>query len=618
VGLPIRTLWPMSAVEDQFTHDLRLAREISLGLAAFFVFPDGAVLVDQLPDRRTHLESRVESLARDCLAHPSSRTGDLFWNAKVMPEADTTDDSVACVAIGLEHQGVWLGLLGVADTWLPELDAEQRHSLIMVAHSLADAVAAGGAMTGGAAMAGAPTTGRRQVMVPVPSDATRLTTAASGQPAPGDAHTEVPPVSSEGFLSEVVDHLPEALIVAQDDGTIIYANQQFSAITGLAQDVLLGGDAATLFGGDDPVSSSANWPEDISSLFGSAAPGRRLSVASADNGYIPVDAFGQGFTSQVAGECHVGLIRRAREELSDSENPVATGHAVVEVLAALDEGILVCDARGTVLMANRPARTLQGLDPTDQLIGRPIPTATRLLRSDGTALAGTDHPLERALRGTSVPGEPFVLDVVGNERRHILASARPITVENGEQGALLVLRDTTPQVQSEAWLTHLAMHDPLTGLANRHLLVDHLRRMLAQTGNRGSSTVSVVYLDLDGFKAINDEHGHEVGDGVLTTVAQRLRSTVRPNDVVARLGGDEFVIAHASQAPTDTIEILVSRVRKSLAAPFQVHPHVLAIGASVGYVSAGTDDDPLSLLVRADREMFRRKKAARSASRPRQ
>ena len=176
-----------------------------------------------------------------------------------------------------------------------------------------------------------------------------------------------------------------------------------------------------------------------------------------------------------------------------------------------------------------------------------------------------------------------------------------------------MLRDATPQVQSEAWLTHLAMHDALTGLANRHLLIEHVRRMLGQTGSRGS-TVSLVYMDLDGFKAINDAYGHEVGDGVLVAVAQRLKAVVRPSDVVARLGGDEFVVAHASQAPTDTIENLVSRIRKSLAAPFQVHPHLLAVGASVGYVSTSSDDDPLSLLVRADREMFRRKKAARLAS----
>ena len=455
-------------------------------------------------------------------------------------------------------------------------------------------------------------------------------------------------MSSEGFLGEVVDHLPEALVVVQDDGTIIYANRQFSAITGLAPDVLLGGDAVTLFGGDDPLSSAANWPEDIGSLLGAPAPGRRLSVASADDGYIPVDAYGQGFTSRLAGACHVGLIRKAQGELGTGTGTAATGHAatltatghaaasltatghaasghigsppapgpaVVELLDALDEGILMCDANGTVLIANRAARTLQGLPPAEQLVGRPYPRATRLLTPDDTPLAGAEYPLEQALQGTVVTGEPFVLDAEGDERRHILASARPVTVEDGGRGALLVLRDATPQVQSEAWLTHLAMHDALTGLANRHLLIEHVRRMLGQTGNRGSS-VSLVYMDLDGFKEINDTYGHEVGDGVLVAVAQRLKAVVRPSDVVARLGGDEFVVAHASSAPTDSIEALVSRIRKTLAAPFQVHPHVLAVGASVGYVSTSSEEDPLSLLVRADREMFRRKKAARSASRP--
>ncbi|MGA7420482.1 MAG: sensor domain-containing diguanylate cyclase [Acidimicrobiales bacterium] len=630
----------MTAAEDQFSHDLRLAREISLGRAAFLALPEGHVVIDQLPGEPTHLTSRVESLARDCLTHPGARTHDLFWNARVVPDADTTDDSVACVAIGLERDGAWLGLLGVADSWLPELDAEQRESLIALAGSLArflffgakaQAVAVHSDGAGPKGEVTDPRLGHEW-----PTDATpSLAPPAQALGAPAEAHD-----SSEGFLGEVVDHLPEALVVARDDGTIIYANQQFSAITGLAPDVLLGGDAVTLFGPNDPLSSAANWPEDIGSLLGAPSPGRRLSVASADDGYIPVDAYGRAFTSRVAGACHVGLIRQARGELgtggsptahTGSTNTTATGQAgtptattqtwstpatrlaVVELLDALDEGILMCDAGGTVLIANRAARTLQGLPLSEQLVGRPYPRATRLLTPDGAPLAGPEYPLEQALQGAVVAGEQFVLDAQGDERRHILASARPVTVEDGGQGALLVLRDSTPQVQSEAWLTHLAMHDALTGLANRHLLIEHVRRMLDQTGNRGS-TVSLVYMDLDGFKDINDTHGHEAGDGVLLAVAQRLKAVVRPTDVVARLGGDEFVVAHTSSAPTDNIEGLVSRIRKSLAAPFRVHPHVLTVGASVGYVSTSSDEDPLSLLVRADREMFRHKRAARSAS----
>jgi diguanylate cyclase (GGDEF)-like protein/PAS domain S-box-containing protein len=410
-----------------------------------------------------------------------------------------------------------------------------------------------------------------------------------------------------------MEHLPDALVVAQDDGTIVYVNDRFSALTGMAPDAILGGDAATLFSGDDPVSSSATWPEDIGSLFGSAAPGRRLSLISADRDFLAVDAWGEGFRSQQVGHCHIGLIREASQSASTGQERLSIGSAVFDVLEALDEGILVCDALGIVLMANSSARMLQGLPADEDMVGAPFPRSTKLRRPEGATPATPDHPLERALQGRATQGEQFLLARAEGDDRHILASARPLMVENGEQGALLVLRDITAQRQSEAWLTHLAMHDPLTGLANRHLLVDHLRRMVAQTGTRGHA-VSVVYLDLDGFKSINDSYGHGVGDEVLATVAQRVRGAVRPTDVVARLGGDEFVVAHSSQPDSGSVEALVGRVTKCMTAPFRVRQHLLTVGASVGYVSTTSDDDPLALLVRADREMFRHKKAARAAA----
>jgi diguanylate cyclase (GGDEF)-like protein len=195
----------------------------------------------------------------------------------------------------------------------------------------------------------------------------------------------------------------------------------------------------------------------------------------------------------------------------------------------------------------------------------------------------------------------------GNEgsRRHIVASARPFGVEGGT-GALLVLRDVTTQLQEEAWLTHLALHDPLTGLAIRYLLLDYLRRMLGEFRSRGGA-LALVFLDLDDFKVINDRYGHDVGDEVLVAVSRRVQGTVRAGDIVARLGGDEFVVVHTA-ADAGEIELVVSRIRKSLAAPYQVHGQSLTVGASIGWVVADPrHEDPMALLVRADREMYRRK-----------
>jgi len=161
---------------------------------------------------------------------------------------------------------------------------------------------------------------------------------------------------------------------------------------------------------------------------------------------------------------------------------------------------------------------------------------------------------------------------------------------------------------------HLALHDPLTGLANRYLLLDYLRRVLLQFRTRGGS-IALVFLDLDDFKMINDRYGHDVGDEVLVAVGRRIQGAVRSSDIVARLGGDEFVVAHAASDDPGEIEMVISRIRKTLTAPYQVRGQTLAVSASIGWVAADPrSEDPTTLLVRADREMYRRKSARHRAA----
>ena len=273
---------------------------------------------------------------------------------------------------------------------------------------------------------------------------------------------------------------------------------------------------------------------------------------------------------------------------------------------------MVCDGAGTVIIANREASSLQGLPADLSLIGLPFPYSPALCSSDGSPLTDAHHPMTRALHGTVVRSEQ--LQLAGDDRRHLVASAKPFELEDGSTGALLVLRDVTSQLEEEAWLMHLALHDPLTGLANRYLLLDYLRRVLLQFRTRGGS-IALVFLDLDDFKMINDRFGHDVGDEVLVAVGRRIQGAVRSSDIVARLGGDEFVVAHAASDEPGEIEMVISRIRKTLTAPYQVRGQTLAVSASIGWVAADPrHEDPTTLLVRADREMYRRKSARHRAA----
>ncbi len=218
-------------------------------------------------------------------------------------------------------------------------------------------------------------------------------------------------------------------------------------------------------------------------------------------------------------------------------------------------------------------------------------------------------PLARALRGATVREEHQVVDDAEGRPRHLLVSARPLEV-GGSTGALLVMRDITAQLAEEARLTQIAMHDQLTGLANRYLLLEYMQRSYRQVQSRGG-TMALVYLDLDDFKAINDTYGHDVGDEVLVAVGRRLEGAARAGDLVARLSGDEFVIvAEPLGLSPGVIDTLTGRIRTVLRAPYNISGHSFSVGSSVGSVLA-RGEDPTTLLALADAEMYRQKQARR-------
>lgn len=172
------------------------------------------------------------------------------------------------------------------------------------------------------------------------------------------------------------------------------------------------------------------------------------------------------------------------------------------------------------------------------------------------------------------------------------------------------IEDITEQKMNEAELSHRAVHDLLTGLPNRLLLMDRLERALSQLA-RSDREVALLYVDLDGFKPINDTYGHAMGDQFLIATARRLTRVVRPPDTVARLGGDEFVVVLDIATEHDA-EHVASRIVEELAKPIVIEGHELAVTASVGIAVARSElDDPDRLLRAADAAMYRAKNAGR-------
>jgi diguanylate cyclase (GGDEF)-like protein/PAS domain S-box-containing protein len=175
-----------------------------------------------------------------------------------------------------------------------------------------------------------------------------------------------------------------------------------------------------------------------------------------------------------------------------------------------------------------------------------------------------------------------------------------------------VSRDITAQIEAEQALVHQALHDSVTGLANRVALMDRLAQALVDLERR-SGRVGLLFIDLDGFKDINDSLGHDAGDRVLVEVGRRLTDVARRGDTVARLGGDEFVLLCAHPSDDDGLRLIADRVARAIRAPLMTDGRDLAVTGSLGVVV--TDDPhvgPGELLRRADIAMYAAKRAGRN------
>ncbi|GAB4048669.1 sensor domain-containing diguanylate cyclase [Catellatospora paridis] len=260
---------------------------------------------------------------------------------------------------------------------------------------------------------------------------------------------------------------------------------------------------------------------------------------------------------------------------------------------------LLVDAQGTVRYASPALQDLLGMDP-EQAVGRPIagvlrpddaPAVEQLLAD---VIAGSDEGVRRQLLVHHADGSARWLEALATNRLD----------DAGVSGVIINLRDVTEARNMQDQLRHEATHDHLTGLPNRALLDERAQRFLQDP--EPTRHEAVLLLDLDDFKAVNDELGHQVGDQLLVVVADRLRQCVRPTDTVARLGGDEFVVLLIGTTTAGAVAT-ARRILDALAEQVSIEGHQVSARASIG-VAVGAGEQFDALLRDADLGMYQAKR----------
>lgn len=269
---------------------------------------------------------------------------------------------------------------------------------------------------------------------------------------------------------------------------------------------------------------------------------------------------------------------------------------------AVPSGILAADGLGQVVFANEAALDLLDVPPSE-LQGR----AWRRVvdprdRPDVAAAAG-------GVLAASAKEQTTFRVHAGSGLRWVHATFVPLEEDARRTGWIATLEDVTDRRLEQAELAHRASHDELTGLPNRMLLFDRLAQASARL-RRHRQPMTVLFVDLDAFKDVNDRFGHGCGDEVLVETGRRLQQAVRPADTVARIGGDEFVGVCEGMDAAEA-DALVGRIHQVVGVPIVVDGHAVRVGVSVGVVCTADDQvGPDELLSRADQAMYREKRAA--------
>lgn len=402
---------------------------------------------------------------------------------------------------------------------------------------------------------------------------------------------------ARGQLDAVLAATSDAIAVVSGEGTAVWVDDDIPRVAGVG--VGIGDDILTLLHPEARDGARAT----LQSLVGRGPGARTRADLQLPNGrWLEVEG-----TNRIDDPSIRGIVLAMRDitRRRRTEQDLRARTALLEtIFDVMREAVVQLDDEGRLVRANPAAKAwvpeLGVGGDTDDWVER-----LGIRQVEGQAQGPTPDVVGEALGGQPTDDLQVTLpDPYGEERIAVL-NLRPLPAEAGG-GIVVTARDVTHEKEIEAALLDMASNDPLTGLANRRSLSEALE--VASAGD------ALVLVDLDGFKAVNDDHGHHVGDAVLVEVATRLRSLTRSGDLAARLGGDELALVVRRTNDDDLVEV-AERLRKVVEAPITVDGATVSVGASLGVARLGPAIDGDAALRQADQQMYADKLARRRVQR---
>jgi diguanylate cyclase (GGDEF)-like protein/PAS domain S-box-containing protein len=389
-------------------------------------------------------------------------------------------------------------------------------------------------------------------------------------------------------LRALLNAIPDPLYFKDASGAYEGCNPAFERVMGVTESDLLGRR-------DSDLALAPGWTRQ-------AQPGRQLSwVEDADTPRHCLDVLrAQVFDEE---QC-IGQVAIARD-VTQLQLATEAARRAASVFEHCGEGIVVLDEQLQICDINPALCQITGYS-RDELLG----TKPRLLRE------GEQDPEKLKALWTEVQGRgkwsgELVERHKNGDSVPLWATFVRVPIEDGGQQYLCVLTDISRIKQTEAELLHQSLHDRLTGLPNSALLRDRIARQIG-VAQREHTCVAVLYIDLDGFRDVNDIAGHDAGDQVLLIAAERFGNVVRLSDSVARVGADEFVVVLSGLVDEETAMRLGDRLIQAMDEPMVIDHHRFNVGASIGLALFPTDGTSVDELLRnAEVAMCRAKLQAR-------